>query len=172
MSLDRCKEEHWRVRFVVQVLYSTMFFREREAVIQSTLEAQKNAHTDRRAMPTPYELSSATRTSIAEEFAKLFLKAKDDEPFADVNYSDLAEDVAEEIGFVDRKQVHEVLMLAPDFDNNGRLSGVVVSTLLEVMEGTLALCNFVNIRLNLLVVILVILNWKIELRLTLHLRLI
>jgi hypothetical protein len=104
-----------------------MFFREREAVIQSTLEAQKNAHTDRRAMPTPYELSSATRTSIAEEFAKLFLKAKDDEPFADVNYSDLAEDVAEEIGFVDRKQVHEVLMLAPDFDNNGRLSGVVFS---------------------------------------------
>ena len=104
-----------------------MFFREREAVIQSTLEAQKNAHTDRRAMPTPYELSSTTRVSIAEEFAKLFLKAKDDEPFADVNYSDLAEDVAEEIGFVDRKQVHEVLMLAPDFDNNGRLSGVVFS---------------------------------------------
>ena len=53
-------------------------------------------------------------------FSTAFLEEKEDDHFTDIDYFQLAKDATEKAGWT-----HDMPMLEPEFDTDGRLSGVV-----------------------------------------------
>ena len=75
-------------------------------------------------MPTPHDLSQSMRLTIARDFASMYKSLKEDEPFADISYVEITQDIAMRIGPINGDNIDDILMLEPD-TKDGKFSGVL-----------------------------------------------